>query len=61
MTKTEVIEHYGGVTKAANALGVTKGAVSLWSEDLPAKIQCLIEVVSKGKLKADKSLLPQTA
>ena len=54
MTKTDVLEHFGGVTKTAVAIGRTKSAVSQWPENLPWEIQCVIQVVTKGKLKAVK-------
>lgn len=61
MTKTEVLEHYGGVVKAASSLGITKGAVSSWPEDLPLRTQCFVQVATKGRLKVDKSLLSDVA
>ncbi len=61
MTKADVIEHYQGVTPAAKALGFTKGAISQWPDQLPAKLQCFIEIVSKGELKADRNVLPKSA
>lgn len=39
MTKTEAIQLLGGtVTAAAQAIGVSSSAVSLWPDELPARI-----------------------
>lgn len=57
MTKSDVIAHFGGTVKAANALNLTKGAVSLWDEELPLKTQCYIEVATNRALKADRKQL----
>jgi DNA invertase Pin-like site-specific DNA recombinase len=35
MDKKEVIEHFGGVSATARALGITKSAVSKWPEKIP--------------------------
>ncbi|ELI7332893.1 hypothetical protein RRS40_003108, partial [Escherichia coli] len=32
MRKSEVIEHFGGVAKTANALGISHPAVCRWGE-----------------------------
>lgn len=53
MTKSEVINHFQGVTKAAAALNRTKGAISQWPEDLPFETQCYVEVMTNGVLKAE--------
>lgn len=55
MNKTQVLDHYGGVTKTAEALQLSKGTVSVWPEDLPIKLQCFIEVATNGVLVADRS------
>lgn len=39
MTKDEAIARLGGtVSKAAKAIGISAGAVSLWPDDLPKRI-----------------------
>ncbi|MGV2930178.1 Cro/CI family transcriptional regulator [Vreelandella venusta] len=53
MNKQDVLDYYKGTTRAAKALGRTKGAVSQWSDDLPLNLQYEIEGRTKGKLKAD--------
>jgi DNA-binding transcriptional regulator YdaS (Cro superfamily) len=55
MTYEQVINHFGGVTAAANALNVSKSAVSQWRKDgITIPRQCHIELVTGGALKADK-------
>ena len=55
MTYDQVIKHFGGVSAAANALGVTRSAVSQWRKDgITHPRQCAIELATKGALKADK-------
>lgn len=61
MKKSDVLKHYGSVTEAADKLDRSKGAVSQWPEDLPFEIQCYIEVMSGGALKAEKNEVPTSA
>jgi len=35
MTKEQAISLYGSASRLAEALGITKGAVSLWRDDRP--------------------------
>lgn len=52
MKKQVVLNYFGGVTKTAQALGVSKSAVSLWSDDIPEGRAFQIELLTKGKLRA---------
>ena len=53
MTKTQVIEYFGGVTEAARALDLSQPSVSEWAEDkIPIIRQLQIEAVTGGKLRA---------
>ncbi|MCY1308546.1 DNA-binding transcriptional regulator Cro [compost metagenome] len=54
MKKSDVLAHFGGVSKVAEALGISPGAVSQWPEDLPPLRQLQLEELSGGKLKASK-------
>lgn len=49
-----LIEHFGGVTKAAKALGLAKQTVDSWSaRRIPTKHQLKASVLSGNKLKID--------
>lgn len=54
MRKSDVIEHFGSVTAAAKALELTTQAVSMWPETVPRKCQWQIDVLTNGKLKAQR-------
>ena len=56
MRKSEVIEHFGGVSKTASVLGISPPAVCRWGEVIPQKQAFVIERITKGKLKYDASL-----
>ena len=48
-----VIEHFGGCTKAADALGFSKQAVNRWKDrGIPFEAQFIIQIKTKGRLKA---------
>ncbi|MFQ2091064.1 Cro/CI family transcriptional regulator [Aeromonas taiwanensis] len=52
MKKADVLDHFGGVTKTAIALGINKATVSCWGETVPQGRAFQIEVMTGGKLKA---------
>lgn len=52
MTKTEVLNHFGGAVATARALGISQPSVSNWSEDLPELRQLEIENLTAGVLRA---------
>lgn len=56
MRKSEVIKHFGGVSKTASALGISHPAVCRWSDVIPEKQAFVIERITKGELKYDASL-----
>ncbi|MCX4186747.1 Cro/CI family transcriptional regulator [Methylophaga sp. OBS4] len=56
MTKDQAIKHFGGASKLANALGITKQAVNNW-DDIPDVRQYQIQVLTDGALKADRKKL----
>ncbi|MDM5057627.1 Cro/CI family transcriptional regulator [Aeromonas rivipollensis] len=53
MKKNDVLEYFGGVSKAANALGITRSAVSQWDEIIPESSAYKIESLTGGQLKAN--------
>lgn len=53
MKKSDVLSYFGGVDKAAKALGITHVAVSKWGETIPQGRAYQIEVLTGGQLKAD--------
>lgn len=59
MKKAAVIKHFGSQGKIARALGITKGAVSQWDDDLiPQAAAQQIEVITCGKLRVDPTSYP---
>ena len=53
MNKQDAIKHFGGVNKLAAALKIKPPSVSGWKE-IPIPRQFQIQVITNGKLKADK-------
>ncbi len=56
MTKQEAIAFYGTQKALALALNCTREAVAMWKE-VPWSRQCELELLSKGKLKADPDVM----
>lgn len=56
MNYQQVIRHFGTQVKTAAALGITQSTVSAWRGTVPARYQYQIEVITDGKLRADKAL-----
>lgn len=48
----DAIAFFGSATKLAEALGITKQAVSKWGERVPEPRDYQIEVISRGAVKA---------
>ena len=55
MTYDELIEHYGGESKAATARGIDRQRVHGWKgrDRIPTDDQIEYEVLTGGKLRAD--------
>lgn len=58
MKPQDAIKHFGTQKALADALGFNQSAVANWvaRDQIPALSQLKIEAISKGKLKADKSI-----
>lgn len=52
MKTEDVIKHFGGVSKTAEALGIAPSSVSVWKDEPPRLRQYQIEVITKRKLRA---------
>lgn len=59
MTPQQVIDHYGTVASAARAINIKGPSFYGWMKDgrIPIDRQCQYEVVSGGKLIADRNEL----
>lgn len=55
MTTEEAIHHYGSVKALADELDVWPHSIYKWGHQPPESRQYQIEVLSEGKLKADRS------
>lgn len=52
-TFEDVVAHFGGTHEAlAEALGITREAVTMWKGEIPESRAFQIEVLSRGKFKA---------
>lgn len=53
MTYDDLLEHYGSLTKAADALDLAKQTVHRWKAgEIPFRAQFIIQMKTNGKLKA---------
>lgn len=53
MKTKDVASYFGSKTKLARALGIKPSAVTMWGENVPESRQYQIQVLSKGKFKAE--------
>ena len=56
MLKKDVIRHFGSVSKAAEALDITRQAVDQWDETVPEGTAYKLQVLTGGKLKVRQEL-----
>jgi len=55
MTFAQLIQHYGSQASAARALGIKPPSVAEWKEDgIPLPRQAQYEIMTKGKLRAER-------
>lgn len=59
MTPQDIIEHFGTIAAAARALDIKGPSISGWvsNGEVPIDRQCQIEVVTGGRLMADRGKL----
>jgi len=55
MKTKDAAEFFGSKSKLAMALDIYPSAITQWGEEVPLIRQYQIQVLSKGKLKADKA------
>lgn len=58
MRKSDAIEHFGSATALAEALKISKGAVSQWGETVPEGSAYKLQFITGGKLQVDTSRYP---
>jgi hypothetical protein len=54
MKTKAVIEYFGGVRQAAEALNLSTQAIYGWGDDVPAARQAHVQLATRGKVKMDK-------
>lgn len=55
MKTKDVIDYFGSVAKAAEALGMTHQAIYAWKDEVPPTRQAHVEAATKGRIKKDKA------
>lgn len=53
MKKSDVLDHFGGPTATAKALGLSQPTVTNWGDVVPPLRQLQVESLTGGVLKAD--------
>jgi hypothetical protein len=62
MTKSEAIAFFGGTQESlARALGIKQWSVAEWGEYPPELRQLQLQILSRGKLKAEPYCLPESS
>ena len=61
MLTKDAIDHFGSQTALAEALGIRQASVAGWGKTVPPLRQLQIQVLTNGKLRADKTILPVAA
>lgn len=54
MDYEKVVEHFGSPAALARALGIKRQAISQWEGQIPLTRQYQIQVITKGKFKAQE-------
>lgn len=53
MKTTEVVQHFGGRRRVAEALGISTQAVAQWRERVPLASALQLEVLTRGAFRVD--------
>lgn len=61
MTYEDLIEHYGTQKAAAEALGLAQPSLDGWKKGIPPPRQAQYELLTEGKLKADRPIARERA
>lgn len=61
MDYQQVVDHFGGLTKAAKALGLPITTVHSWRSGIPYPRQCQIQIETRGRLRATRERVPPPA
>lgn len=56
MLKRDVKRHFGSLEAIAQALGITKSAVSQWPERVPQGAAYKLQFITSGKLRVNPAL-----
>jgi DNA-binding transcriptional regulator YdaS (Cro superfamily) len=57
MKTQDAIRYFGSQAALARALGIGRASVNAWGESMPIDRQCQVEVLTDGKLRADRDQL----
>lgn len=55
MRTADAVKHFGSAVKLAEALGITRQAVSFWGKDVPKLRAYQLQLLTGGVLRADES------
>ena len=55
MNTQDAVKHYGTKRALAEALGISRAAVSLWGDTVPEARQWQLQILTDGALKAQRS------
>ena len=55
MKKRDVIEYFGGIKEAAQALDIWPQTIYAWGDDVPDNVAYKIQVITNGELMVDQN------
>jgi DNA-binding transcriptional regulator YdaS (Cro superfamily) len=59
MNKATVIEHFGNASSTADALNITRQAVSQWGDIIPEGMAYKVQAITGGDLSVDPAMYPK--